>query len=524
MFLNPLLKADLVNRTFLLGTIRTLSFGGDRVAQTVDGVLGETVNYTYDMWNRLSSATATNGNWGEAYTYDNFGNLTGKTPTVGSAPSMNVGAGPATNQTMGGSYDANGNWVGGVPYYPNTWDVENRLVATANTTQATNYSYDPWGRRMWEEIPGQRDSQNNQLTNTTCEIYFYGVTGQKLETYSCSYTGGGFVSSLEGINVYFGRKLLQSKGAWVVTDKLGTVRANASLGAMNYFPFGEERTSTANDVEKFGTYTRDGVGQDYAQQRYYNSSVGAFWTPDPGGIKTARSSDPTSWNRYAYVSGDPANHSDPTGMEQDLCGPDWQSDPSLEGPCCDPGDQLLGAPIDPACYTGGGDGAAPAASSAAADPSCSDWGCMPAALARAIQALSSQSCMDLFGNATTRAGAFNPVTVLESLFSSPAGGSFGSTSFQNKGPTWGVAKTSPVITKSPFNLGKKVNVTINSYTGTNGTYWNDGNTNENASTLLHELGHVFNFLRGSGGFAVSNITELKNPYAFDQAIQQNCIN
>jgi site-specific recombinase XerD len=29
MFLIPLLQADLVNRTFLLGTIRTLSFGGD---------------------------------------------------------------------------------------------------------------------------------------------------------------------------------------------------------------------------------------------------------------------------------------------------------------------------------------------------------------------------------------------------------------------------------------------------------------------------------------------------------------
>jgi hypothetical protein len=39
MFLNPLLKADLVNRTFLLGTIRTLSFGGDTIAHTLDGTL-----------------------------------------------------------------------------------------------------------------------------------------------------------------------------------------------------------------------------------------------------------------------------------------------------------------------------------------------------------------------------------------------------------------------------------------------------------------------------------------------------
>ena len=54
-----------------------------RVSQTIDGVLGETVNYSYDMWNRLTNATATNGSWGEAYTFDGFGNLTGKTPTAG---------------------------------------------------------------------------------------------------------------------------------------------------------------------------------------------------------------------------------------------------------------------------------------------------------------------------------------------------------------------------------------------------------------------------------------------------------
>ena len=235
-----------------------------RVAQTVDAVLGETVNYTYDMWNRLSTATATNGNWGDSYTYDNFGNLTGKTPTVGSAPSMNVPANLATNQPTGmGSYDANGDPVPlnstGAPIY--VWDVENRLITNQPTTATpVNYSYDPWGRRIWKEVPGYQGSA------TTGEIYFYGVTGQKMETYSFS-IGNSFSASLEGINVYFGKKLLQSKGAWVVTDKLGTVRANASLGAMNYFPYGEGRTSTANGVEKFGTYTRDGIGQDYAEQR-----------------------------------------------------------------------------------------------------------------------------------------------------------------------------------------------------------------------------------------------------------------
>jgi hypothetical protein len=42
--------------------------------------------------------------------------------------------------------------------------------------------------------------------------------------------------------------------------------------------------------------------------------MGRFWSPDPGGIKTADASDPGSWNRYAYVGGDPVNYMDPGGL------------------------------------------------------------------------------------------------------------------------------------------------------------------------------------------------------------------
>jgi len=80
------------------------------------------------MWNRLTSAVATNGACGESYTFDNFGNLTGKTPTEGTAPSMTVPANLANNQSTGQlGYDANG-----IPFYArpanDTWDTENRLV------------------------------------------------------------------------------------------------------------------------------------------------------------------------------------------------------------------------------------------------------------------------------------------------------------------------------------------------------------------------------------------------------------
>jgi hypothetical protein len=60
-----------------------------------------------------------------------------------------------------------------------------------------------------------------------------------------------------------------------------------------------------------------------------NASFGRFWSVDPGGIRTANPWSPTSWNRYAYVNGDPINRFDPTGLydctaEED---PDCPADP-----------------------------------------------------------------------------------------------------------------------------------------------------------------------------------------------------
>jgi RHS repeat-associated protein len=132
--------------------------------------------------------------------------------------------------------------------------------------------------------------------------------------------------AIVGQNVYFGKKLITAGGVSVVTDRLGSVRANGQGESAAYYPYGEERTSTVDGREKFGTYFRDAIGQDYADQRYYGSGTGSFSTPDPGGIKTANSGNPASWNRYAYTLGDPINMFDPTGTYP--CGSQWASDSS----------------------------------------------------------------------------------------------------------------------------------------------------------------------------------------------------
>src|SRR6202040_4070459 len=82
-------------------------------------------------------------------------------------------------------------------------------------------------------------------------------------------------------NVYFGGKLIQVNRVLVATDRLGSVRANSSGERMSYYPYGEEKTATADGREKFGTYFRDSTTQDYADQRYYAPGSGRFNTPDP---------------------------------------------------------------------------------------------------------------------------------------------------------------------------------------------------------------------------------------------------
>jgi len=62
------------------------------------------------------------------------------------------------------------------------------------------------------------------------------------------------------------------------------------------------------------------LGSSRVDQRYYASAYGRFNAVD----RLASSADPKtpqSWNRYAYVQGDPVNGNDPTGqMEYVSCG------------------------------------------------------------------------------------------------------------------------------------------------------------------------------------------------------------
>ena len=69
-------------------------------------------------------------------------------------------------------------------------------------------------------------------TSTQCEFYYYGITGQRLETWSCGYNDsnggdGSYWSSVKETYSYFGRRLIKIND-WVAVDRLGSVRSTGS--------------------------------------------------------------------------------------------------------------------------------------------------------------------------------------------------------------------------------------------------------------------------------------------------------
>ena len=306
--------------------------GDGLVGAETDHVSGTKHSYDYDSHGRLTSASASDGSWAGAWTYDGFGNRVAQKTVKGNGPSHAAAHDPATNhmQSAGTVYDANGNLIK-LPWVDLEYDVENRLAKASSGVKGTElYGYDPANRRVWRRTAAGAE-----------EVYLYApTTGQRLATFALNTDAHGALSlTLVDTNVYFGGRLVQSRGDGVLADRLGAVRGrgNAAKAAVStkYLPLGEELPPTAEDTDKFGRYVRDSVsGLDYAEQRYYSSAAGRFVTPDPyeGSVRLG---DPDSWNRYSFVSNDPVNRVDPRGLDDSWGGSgtdDGSSDPGYSDP------------------------------------------------------------------------------------------------------------------------------------------------------------------------------------------------
>jgi RHS repeat-associated protein len=280
-----------------------------RIESRENLVSGETVSYQYDSLKRLTSATQTAGpvvqpanlQWGLSFTYDGFGNRWNQTIQGGKAgvPSA-LTFDEARNRITGQfwAYDANGNTTGMPQTSDLSYDVDNRLLTITREGSSEAYGYLADNKRFWKSAGGVES------------YYLYGVGGQRILTYSATFSGG--VLTLGGspkMDVVFAGRVIRTNGVAVVMDRLGSV-VTRSTGAgtvanHRYYPYGEEIEPTVGNRNKFGTYHRDQTGLDYADQRYYVNSTGRFLTSDPIGY---------GLNWYGYSSGDPVGRNDPSGL------------------------------------------------------------------------------------------------------------------------------------------------------------------------------------------------------------------
>ncbi len=107
--------------------------------------------------------------------------------------------------------------------------------------------------------------------------------------------------------------------------------------SFDFLPFGEQIAGGSGTTHKFTGDERDSESNlDTTWFRQYSSTLGRWMHPDPAGLAAVDISNPQSWNRYAYVSNNPMNAVDPSGMSD--C-------PDVKATCGDnPDDPWSGSP------------------------------------------------------------------------------------------------------------------------------------------------------------------------------------
>ncbi len=240
-------------------------------------------------------------------------------------------------------------------------------------------------------------------------------------------------------------------------------------------------------------------------QRYYNQA-GRFFSPDPGGVRTADRSNPGSWNRYAYVNGDPVNLWDPSGTQAcpagDYCviyNDDGAKDGAGGGGSAGAGG---GGDCMEVVHDGPGGGSGDLGE--VPDPGPTNQQILASAERLAMKWLANEDCKGLFGSFGS---GFDPTSVMNSLasfgsYTSGTGskirlfsGDFQMTIFE--GLT--LPNVSWPLQGDALYFAVGADIFVN--TGAISVFGGNAQaaTTDYAEALIEELGHAYNLTPGSGG-------------------------
>ena len=330
--------------------------------------------YEYDVLGRVtkvtlgtSTRTHPQAYWTQQYAYDAYGNRT-QSKAFGPVPPFRCSGNrdgldctetatpelpaerrdgldgilydPQTNRisTPGYAYDAEGNTVR-AQRPDGTWqriqyDTAGRLVAITDDSGATLESvmYGA-GRQRLAKLNGDPDTSFYANTfyawsgDQVIAEYTETAAARQTLTWTKNYvylggrllattTPGATPSNLRKRNVHYHHG--DRVGPRLVTDTDGHSVSHEP------YSFGTEalNTATGDDTRRFTSYDRSqATSLDYAVNRYYDPAAGRFTQVDPLGIHAGTLTNPQSLNLYAYVTNDPLNAVDPSGLvdSEDPC-------------------------------------------------------------------------------------------------------------------------------------------------------------------------------------------------------------
>lgn len=289
------------------------------------------IDYTYDPLYRLVEADYNGAISADyLYVYDEVGNMTAYTETVGTELVRVTRSFDDANQlqtstmldgpqlgTTSYYYDDNGNLeliiLPGTPekllYY--WYDQRNLLVETGRQNgtgpviSTAEFSYDGMGNRV----------QQVNLTGSTPITITYANDNLGLSQVLVAYSGSEETSNLFGLDL-----IQQDIGAdtlTLLTDGLGSVRLEMVDTTVEttttYDPYGNQlaQTGTSNTTYGFtGEQEDSSTGLLYLRARYYNQALRNFMGRDPW---SSQPQIPSTLHGYSYTHNNPANYADPTG-------------------------------------------------------------------------------------------------------------------------------------------------------------------------------------------------------------------
>jgi RHS repeat-associated protein len=247
-----------------------------------------------------------------SWTYDGSGNRATQTQTVNGTQTTasytyNAGDQMTSDGTNTYTYDKSGNEItAGSRSY--SYDLENRLTATWNSTSRTDYTHDGDGNLM---SAANGTSTTNYLWDINTDLPQLAMERNASGTLLRRYIYGmNRVSVLSSGNTYY-----------YAYDRLGSVADLISADGANhwsyaYNPYGDSRsagTSTAlNPMRYAGQYldpTVTGTNQYQMGARLYDPSLGRFSRTDPANDGYAPMSP------YTYADDQPTVLTDPSGYD-----------------------------------------------------------------------------------------------------------------------------------------------------------------------------------------------------------------